>query len=57
MEVAFHLFELSYLTALLAATVTPALHLMTKFPGGHDELDLNAARAILIFAGLIATWL
>ena len=53
MEVAFHLFELSYLTALLATALLPALHLMAKFPGGHDVLDLNAAGAILIFARLI----
>ena len=57
MEVAFHLFEILILTAELATTVAPALHLVAKFPGRHDVLDLNAARAILIFAGLIATWL
>ena len=57
MEVAFHLFEILILTAELAAALLPALHLMAKFPGRHDVLDLNAARAILIFAGLIATWL
>ena len=53
MEVAFHLFEILILTAELATTLLPALHLMTKFPGGHDELGLNALSATLIGAYLI----